>query len=362
MFLAFVGTRLLVWGIAWLAFYALKHGDHQVLPSTRPWNLLYHWDALWYGRIVQRGYSYTRGIQSSVDFFPLLPLIIRALRALTGAWTPFAGFLVSNASLLGAAILLRRLVVLDFPSPSRAPERSVWLLLLCPVTFFFSAVYTESLFLLLSLAAVLAVRQGRFALGGLAGLLLTATRANALVIMVPLLWEAFAEPGRNPNDEPRSGILRSRWWLLAVPLGLAGFAAYLHIRFGDALAFAHGQAAFHRELATPWQAISLAADYPLPYAHFFIGTAVVGILLCLVTFWVRLRVSYRLYATAMLIVCMSSTLLESLPRFLSIIFPFYIGIAVATLRSEAAYVLTVAVSSAIMAICLALFACGYFMT
>jgi Gpi18-like mannosyltransferase len=356
---AFFGTRLLLWILGWLAFHWIKHGEHQIFPGTQLWNLLYHWDSFWYGRIVAHGYDYAPGVQSSADFFPLLPICIYALRAVTGMGTALAGFLISNAALLTAVILLRRLIALDFPPPSRVAERSVWLLLLCPMTFFHSAIYTESLFLLFSIGALLFARQGRWAAAGLMGALLTGTHGKGIFILVPLLWEAFSV---SRDEQKGGGIFRSRWWLVIVPGGLIAFASYLHFKFGDAVAFLHGQAAFHRELATPWEGLEIASRYPIPYNYFFIGTAIVAVGLCFLAFFKRIRVSYQLYAGAILVLCLSTTIWESLPRHLSVVFPFYLTLAVATIRSEALYLFSIAVSTGLMTLCLALYVCGYFMT
>lgn len=361
--LAFFVTRLLLWVLGWLAFYFIKHGEYKILPGTELWNLLYHWDSLWYGRIVHSGYSYTPGEQSSVAYFPLLPLCIYALRAVTGIWTPLAGFIISNASLLASAILLRRLVALDFPSPSRVAERTVWLLLLCPMTFFHSAGYTEALFLMLSIIALLCSRYQLWAGVGVAGALLTATRANGIVILVPVLWEAFVGSKRTKDGEVSAkGIFRSRWWLLIVPGGLGAFAIYLHLRFGDGFAFLRAQAVIHRQIASPWEGIEIASRYPIPYGHFFIGTFVVALGLCILGYWKRIRLSYQLYAAAMLILCLSMTIWEGLPRYLSVVFPFYITLAVATIRSEGLYLMTIAASTGLMTLCSILYVCGYFMT
>ena len=359
MLIAFFATRLLLWVLGWLALYWIKHSEHQIFSGTQLWNLLYHWDSFWYARIVAHGYDYAPDVQSSVDFFPLLPICIYALRAVTGLGTALAGFLISNASLLTAAILLRRLVALDFPAPSRVAERTVWLLLLCPMTFFHSAIYTESLFLMLSIGALLQARQGRWALAGLMGALLTGTHGKGIFILVPLLWEAIAVSKHEPND---GGIFRSRWWLLIVPSGLIAFAMYLHFQFGDAFAFLKGQGAFHRDLATPWEGLEIASRYPIPYGYFFIGSVVVAVGVCLLGFFKRIRMSYQLYAVAILALCLSTSIWESVPRHLSIVFPFYLTLAVATIRSEGLYLMTVAASTGLMTICLILFVCGYFMT
>jgi hypothetical protein len=76
------------------------------------WDLLFRWDSNWYGRIAQQGYEYLPDKPSSVAFFPLYPICLRAVGAMTGAQVTLAGFLVSNTALVGAVILLRRLAAL----------------------------------------------------------------------------------------------------------------------------------------------------------------------------------------------------------------------------------------------------------
>lgn len=358
--LAFVGTRLLVWVLGGLSYHWFVHSNFHGVAGTQPWELLFRWDALRYYDIATTGYEFTPGADSNVSYFPLLPLCLRVLSAITGMDPIIGGFIIANVALLAAAILFRRLVELDFPAPSRVPERAVFFLLLCPMTFFHSAIYAESLFLLLIFAALLLARKGQWAGAGLAGALLTATRANALVILLPLLWEALAESKRDlPKiDNHRGGIWCSRWWLLIVPAGLLAYASYLHFRFDDALAFWHAQSVFHRTAFTPWQAFIKATGYPAPDGHFFIATAMTGLALCIAGFYLRIRKSYQLFAAAMLILCLSTTW-YSLPRYLSVVFPFYIVLALTSLRSEALYTFFIAVGSCLLAICLALYVTGY---
>jgi len=358
---AFFGSRILLWIVGWFGFFWLKHGEHQIFPGTQLWNLLFHWDALWYARIVAHGYEYAPGTQSSVAFFPLLPMAIYALRAITGLGTAIAGFLITNTCLFVSAVLLRRIVLLDFPAPSRVPERSVWFLLLCPMTFFHSAVYTESLFLMFSLGAILFARKRQWLGAGICGAFLTATRANALLILIPLLWEAFAPSAKSGNQEADDRrISASRWWLLLVPLGLTAYSFYLFTRFGDPLAFLRVQAAFYREGASLLTAFNTATRYPVPYGAFFIASAAIAIAVCGLGFVQRVRLSYQLYALAMLALCLSTSIWESLPRYLSVVFPFYITLG--SVRSESFRTLLLCGSTAIMVICSLLFVCGYFMT
>lgn len=361
--LALLFSRLLIWLIAWLAFHSIRPGE---LPldsnGSELWNMLFRWDANWYRSIVEGGYEQQAG-QSNLNFFPLYPLCVRFFCAATKLSTPLGGFLVSNGFLVGSVVLLRRLVALDFPSPSRVPARTVWLFLLYPVTFFYSALYTESLYFFLSLGAFLAARKRLWAVAGLTGALLTATRANGLAILLPLAWEAMVETRHYPASALR-GILRSRWWLLMVPAGLISFCVFLGIRFGDPLAYVHGMSGWHRGFATPWAGIRAALIlYQPTYIRLFLGTEVLAVSVFFLALYLRLRTSYLLYTGALLMVYFSMTLLEAVPRYVSVLFPLQIAVAAFSVRLDEGFYLAVLVANAaLMALCLILFSGGYWMT
>ena len=78
-----------------------------------------------------------------------------------------AGVLVSLVAFWVALILLHRLVSLEL---DRTLARvTVMLVAFCPMAYFFSAVYSESLFLALSVGCILQARMGRWAWAGCSG-------------------------------------------------------------------------------------------------------------------------------------------------------------------------------------------------
>ena len=359
---AFFSSRLAMWAAAWLAGSWFTPGPSGVKFHPWLWDMLFRWDAAWYATIVKQGYSYTPGAESNVAFFPLLPLLTAAVRGVTRVHLELAGFIVSNAALLASAVLLRRLASLDYPAPSRVPERAVWLLLFCPMTFFYSTMYTESLFLMLSLCVFLLARRREWLGAGVAGALLTATRGNALLIALPVIWEVLVARQRSESvDATRQAPDRSVWWLLLMPLGLVFYATYLHFRFGDALAFGHAQAAWGRSIQPPWVGIGNALAYPSPYRALVLGSAAVAVVACVLGYRLRLRLSYQIYAAASILFLLSSSIFHGLPRMLSVIFPLYLAIAAVGERSEDTYLFSLASSAALMGICVALFVSGYLM-
>ena len=118
--LAFLITRL---GIAGVAYFATPIMADSTVPPyhLRPDNTLIdvfasRWDTGFYTSIVDQGYR-IQGVQfPSVAFFPLMPVLIRVMRLLTGD-TLSAGLLVANTALLAAVMLLHLLVAMSTTNP-----------------------------------------------------------------------------------------------------------------------------------------------------------------------------------------------------------------------------------------------------
>src|SRR5439155_23887075 len=158
-------------------------GDAVVAPAAR-------WDSVWSLAIARDGY----GAAGRPAFFPLYPLLARA-----GGWvvgSPLvAGALVSIACLVVGLAALYELTRLELGG--EAARWTVVALAASPMSFFFSAVYSESLFLALSAGALLAARRGRWWWAGALGALAAATRSAGVVLLVPLVllaWSARPRP------------------------------------------------------------------------------------------------------------------------------------------------------------------------
>lgn len=300
-------------------------GDALVAPAAR-------WDAMWFLSIAEDGYDGQRAA-----FFPLYPLLVRVV-----AWAVrepvIAGIAVSLACLLGALVLLHVLVALDFGREAAA--LTVLLVALFPGALWFSAIYSEALFLLLSVGAVLAARTGHWAWAGAAGALAASTRSAGLVLVVALglLWWA---QGRRPRDLA---------WLALVPAGLLAFSALLALSGEDPSAPLDAQEAWMRSFAGPFLAIpagvqaawegagAIVAGDPRPAAPFDVAWLDVGLFATLVAVLGalaiavrRLPVAYWAYALGALALPLSFPVdgqpLMSLPRFVAVLWPLHLALA-----------------------------------
>jgi hypothetical protein len=210
-----------------------------------PWG---HWDGVWFIKIAVAGYAEADG---SSAFFPLYPLLLRYVGVLFGGNLLLTGVAVSLLCYAGAMALLYHLVRDEFDA--RTAALTVLLISLVPTSLFFTAVYTESLFLLLSLACFLWARKGSWKLAGLAALLATLTRSTGVLLLVPMAVCYYEQRGWSLRRTDQHVVN-----LLLVPLGLLMWMTYLSLAFGRPLLFAAAQEEWRRSLMAPNAAVGRA--------------------------------------------------------------------------------------------------------
>lgn len=336
-------------------------------PTSGGWALLVTaWergDALWYLRIAESGYALDDG---SAAFFPVYPLLVRALSAVNGGHPLAAGLVISNVACLAALVVLYLLTREEFDRETA--RRTVLYLALFPTALFLFSPHTESLFLLLSVTAVYAARHRWWALAALAGAAAAGTRSVGVLLVVPLGLEAVAAARGSAGSWPRR--LAGVGATAVVPLGLLGYLWFWQRAAGDWQRPIEAQEFWQREAAWPWETVAAGVRegfnylgaYPGGYAQADFLVVAVG-LACAVWLLVRSRPTYSLYVLALLAVPLSSMFggrpFMSLPRFLVVMFPLFWALARITIR-RGGHELVVAASAMGLAVFTLLFASSYF--
>jgi len=153
---------------------------------------------------------------------------------------------------------------------------------------------------------------------------------------------------------PRYRLRADAVWILLIPAGLGAYLAYLGIKYGQALAPFHAEAAWYRHSTMPWTTVWRSAKqasnglrqlvhgpappYLVPaYAQSVISAALQDVYLFLflvlgvvaLLFGLRrLPVAYSLYTLAMLVLALADPVslqpLASLPRYELVVFPLFI--------------------------------------
>jgi hypothetical protein len=352
----FLWTRAAIWAAALFSLFVFVPNRH---PRAGVWDdrSLTHdlgavtdvwarWDSVWFLRIAEHGYDSASG--AAAAFYPLYPGAVSVVGwALFGHYV-LAGILVSLAAAFGAFLLLYR--VAEGRLGADGARRAVLYLALFPFAFFLQAVYSESLYLLLTLAAFVLAERGRFlAAGAVTGLALL-TRPTAAALLSALALLAWQERDR----------VRALASLALAPVIFAAYPLYLWRAEGDAWAFLHAQRLWSRHLSPAgplggiwdglragWAGVEQLASGSHTHRYWApvqdadpirVATLNLEMLAFLVLFvalaliaWRRFGAPYGLFAVLSLAIPLSVPSerwpLLSLPRFGLTIFPLFLALA-----------------------------------
>jgi len=361
--LMFAFSRLIVVMLIWLSRHVIERGPHvtvsgQMQHGGTLLDLLTQWDGTWYRLLAQHGYGPPMP-EIAAAFFPVYPLLVRGVAFIVRD-LQVASLIVSNGCLLAAALLLIRLLRLDYDE--LICRRAITFLMFNPVSFFLSSAYTESTFLLLSIGALLAARQGKWLVAGMCGGCLTGTRAPGLVIAAPLLAE-YVFQWRARGAQLRAFFRPHLLWLALIPVGLGLYLFYWYIQRGNFFMPMDSQArGWDKTLTFPWQTFLWPKSFPASHVPLYQTIVGAAIIVTVAGFFLKLRATYLVYAVAALLFYLAWGSLEGLPRYVSILFPLHIILALLSSRWQWMYEPLLAFSIALLGLCTVLFANAYQIT
>lgn len=243
------------------------------------------------------------------------------------------GFIISNLAFLASLFLFWKLVQIDYPE--KIAKLSIILLLVFPTSFYFGAVYTESLFLLFVLGSFFAARKGGWFLGGVLGALASATRVTGILLLPALIFEWWQQ-----KKEGKANL----WQLLLlfpVPFGLFLYMLFLKETIGDPLAFYKELVIFGEQRSTEiillyqvfWRYIKMlvTVDFSNPiYLTILLEalTGAGGFVLLVVGYLRKMRPSYLSFSFLSYILPTLTGSFSSMPRYVLVIFPLFILAAI----------------------------------
>lgn len=267
-------------------------------------------DTLWYLHIAAHGYDRP----DAVVFFPLYPSLVKIASLLIPPMA--AALLISTLAAFFLFWGLQELLLDDHPAS--LVHQSIFLCAVWPASFIFFAVYPESLLFALIVWSLCMASRDRWLAAAALGLAAALTKAAGVVVAVPLLIMAVRH--RKVNALP----------VLLIALGPPGFLAYLHWTGHGTLASAYGQ--YWRTSAAPpwttlWVSVHTLAHTPDPTLvmnlTFLLSVSVLATLS-------RLRIEYLLYSAGAIVLFLckeTAPPLQSMMRYLLIIFPAFVGFA-----------------------------------
>ncbi len=311
---AFLLSRAFFWSLAF--FWNVYFGLH-----LQPGAFFYHFDSFWYEGIAAHGYSATANYVGHVNyvFFPLLPLIVSVLSSLTHISLIWMGQVFCQCCFAVSLWLFYQ--VLQLRVSESAARWGVIILAFSPFNIYFSSFYTESLFLLLSLGVWLAVYRGQWLVVGVLAALLSATRPNGVMMIVPLLYFIF-QAFRNKALKP------GMFFVILAPLGLLGYMLFLYVHFGDIFAFLHSEQSTWGRSGWPLNPVIMVSQLFFDILLFPYDTVIFVIAVFLIRYLIRKQYfPEALYFMMMLLPALASGSFMSLGRFSGGVFTFYFALA-----------------------------------
>jgi hypothetical protein len=331
-----------------LSRYRINHGHSiNARGAIQTANGLLAFDGTWYRSIAEHGYGPVSS--GALRFFPLFPITVRGLHLIVPLSWSLSTVLVANAAAFGAAMALYLLVTRDLHDRLLA-SRSVWLLCLGPASFVLVFGYAESLFLLLAIGTLWSLRRQSFWWAALFGLLASLTRPIGVLLVLPALVEVVLRWRRGPADRSASSLLA----VGAPLLGFLGFCSWSAVHYGDFWAPMRIQeeSSHHGGLSDPVVVTTHALNQVLHGHHLGTGLHVAWIALSLVLLVVafrRLPLSYGVLATAIVLVAISGSNLDSFERYMLSAFPLTIAAATLMRSVRVATVVLIATGAAMAA-------------
>jgi Mannosyltransferase (PIG-V) len=204
------------------------------------WELFTHWDGEHYRNIATKGYTYHADLfhdgykyvssqQYNIAFFPVYPLAVKILM-LIGIPFDIAGTVISNLS-----FLLALMIFYFWTSRVHGYSIAKWstaVMAWFPMSLFCTLTYTESFFLLFTIAALHYFETRQYVGATLWGMLATATRPTGLVLIPTLLIFSWYEHRQ----------WRAYLSAMLMTGGLIAFSLFCWQQFNEPLAFVLAQA------------------------------------------------------------------------------------------------------------------------
>jgi len=320
----------IVFAILGIFLVALKPDYSQQTVKFSLNNLLEMWanfDGTHYLNLAKYHYgsAYTR---MDFAFFPVFPWVIRTFN-IFGSYIVSALF-ITNLCFALALYFLYKLIIIDFKP--KIAKLAILSALVFPTSFFFGAVYNESIFLLEVVLVFYLSRKRHFFLAGVIAAIASATRVTGIFLWPSIIYEYYLLNGQSIRKCLRPEII----WLGLPPLGILSFMKFQLEKTGDPLFFIHIQANFAQrsteKLILLYQVfyryfkMLIFVDHtdPLFFTVFIEFLSAAILVLVLIFFFKKIRFSYWMFTFLSFILPSLTGTFSSLPRYIIVLFPVYI--------------------------------------
>lgn len=344
-----INWHFLIWifAIILISYFAFTSLPHSPKFNGTFWESFANWDGGHFLGIAREGYSE----KFQYAFFPLYPILINLLNKLLNNYL-LSAFLISATSTFLGLQFLYKFVSFDFGKT--IAQKTVLALLIFPTSFFLITVYSEGLFLLLAILTFYFLKTNKLLWATIFASLVSATRLVGLAVAAGLLIEVITTQGIN----------RKNWFVIFAPTGFVIYSIFLFQQTGDPFYFITAENHWQRALAAPglgfWESIrNISSGQINNNAVIDLLFAVFGVGLVIRAFRF-LPISLSVYSLLSVMLPLFTPTLSSFPRFLIVIFPVFILIAL--VKNQYLQLVYQIISLLFLGVFTALFITGYWVS
>lgn len=259
----FFAAIFLSWLFVWVGFQCSGYQNYSDFLPYFYQRFTTAGDAEHYQYLAENWYASAGDSINLIVFYPLYPLCLKLLRVLTLGDTLLAGVVFSQLCWGASAVAMRRLAGRFYGTT--AAQITTLSMLLFPFGFFALGVYTESLFLLLTILTLDAIATKRFTRAGVLGCLAALCRTQGVLLILAAVY-AFLQAYRHPDRAA------CKAWRKALPLALIplGYLVYLGLNWfycGAPFAFLYYQSIAPWYQHADWIGNNLAQQWGMAVAY-----------------------------------------------------------------------------------------------
>lgn len=287
-------------------------------------NSLNIWDAGWYKNLILNGYQlhpmqHERGDAANWAFFPVYPIVIRLIHNILPIEIYILGSIISTLFFCGA-LVLAYLYIVETRNDKNAGVFFILLMSFGVYSFYFSILYTESLYIFLLILTLYLLQKDKYILMGISGALLSGTRNMGVMLVFAVFAHYTAIYFKSEKRSVKGYFIEALkdykliLGTMLIPLGLFLYMYYLWKLTGDPLAFAHIQVAWDRTFADPITQIihELSTGYVI---SFYLTVWAIGAIVLTLYLLIQKRWTESILGLIFILIPLTAGLM-SIPRYI----------------------------------------------
>lgn len=275
--------------------------------------------------LAENGYVSSGDKANLIVFYPLYPWLMRLFNLAVHDYF-ISGLVVSDFCFGAASCFLFELLNMEYGRMS-----AIWgtILLFCaPFGLFYGAVYTESLFIMLTLMTFYYIRTKKYIPAAIFGFLSCLSRTQGVILFICAFYLLIAELIKTKKFNTHLAICT-----FTIPLGFIVYLLMNSVLFGNCFKYLEFQSAAPWYNTAHWFGKTLSQSYNMAKEHeglaniiyypqlifFFVGTGTIfyGI-------YRGVRSEYLIYCGAYIFMCYTHGWLISGSRYMCACIPLYI--------------------------------------